>query len=334
MNRRTLWQLSLSLIVLGALPDRPAQAWNEFGHMVVAKLAYDRMDDGLKGRIAAILAAHPHYDEFLARNCPPAVPVAEWAFLRASIWPDWIRPRPKDPRGSRVTMYHRPVDHYINIPIIHPADQERFKNLQPDPDRHDALAAFRQRLTELTLEQTTTADKAVALCWILHIVGDIHQPLHAAALFAADFPEGDRGGNSFCVRIEGSVQRLHTFWDGALGAVPGRDDDGVERQARLYGKIRDTLQSLPRLGDASSHAADLANHTTFPSWADESHRWAKSVAYRNCEQRWKPAGTDGSLPVDAPPVDSQYAPAARELSQYRAQLAGHRLATKLAAALR
>ena len=63
-------------------------------------------------------------------------------------------------------------------------------------------------------QSAADADKAVALCWILHLTGDLHQPLHTVALFSrGHFPAGDRGGND--IRIERSPRptNLHAVWD-------------------------------------------------------------------------------------------------------------------------
>jgi hypothetical protein len=58
-------------------------------------------------------------------------------------------------------------------------------------------------------------DKAVALCWILHLAGDLDEPLHTVALFSAElFPAGDRGGNLIEVDLNGDVRNLHAVWDG------------------------------------------------------------------------------------------------------------------------
>jgi S1/P1 Nuclease len=60
--------------------------------------------------------------------------------------------------------------------------------------------------------------KAIALAWLFHLVGDIHQPLHTAQLFTVEYPEGDRGGNDICVRVTqaGQPMDLHRFWDGVI----------------------------------------------------------------------------------------------------------------------
>jgi S1/P1 Nuclease len=60
--------------------------------------------------------------------------------------------------------------------------------------------------------------KAIALAWLFHLVGDIHQPLHTAQLFTVEYPKGDRGGNEICVRVTqaGQPLDLHRFWDGVI----------------------------------------------------------------------------------------------------------------------
>jgi hypothetical protein len=49
--------------------------------------------------------------------------------------------------------------------------------------------------------QNDPEPKAIALAWLFHLVGDIHQPLHTAQLFTVDYPQGDRGGNEICIRV-------------------------------------------------------------------------------------------------------------------------------------
>src|SRR5262249_45029524 len=67
-------------------------------------------------------------------------------------------------------------------------------------------------------------NRAVALCWLLHTVGDIHQPLHSSALFTrtlfspATHAEGDRGGNRITL-IPNPTNNLHSVWDDAPGST-------------------------------------------------------------------------------------------------------------------
>ena len=67
--------------------------------------------------------------------------------------------------------------------------------------------------------QTPDAPRA-KLSFLIHFLGDVHQPLHCATRFTADdFPKGDRGGNDFMIKLSGhsSAVALHTFWDDLLG---------------------------------------------------------------------------------------------------------------------
>src|SRR5206468_2522083 len=67
-------------------------------------------------------------------------------------------------------------------------------------------------------KQASPNDRAMLLAWLFHDVGDIHQPLHSAALFSTRlFREGDRGGNSIKTKQSGN---LHALWDN----FPGRTD--------------------------------------------------------------------------------------------------------------
>jgi S1/P1 Nuclease len=68
------------------------------------------------------------------------------------------------------------------------------------------------------MKETDPERKAIALAWLFHLVGDMHQPLHTAQLFTVDYPQGDRGGNEICVRVTqtGQPMDLHRFWDGVI----------------------------------------------------------------------------------------------------------------------
>jgi S1/P1 Nuclease len=67
----------------------------------------------------------------------------------------------------------------------------------------------------ITKTETDPQRKAIALSWLFHLVGDIHQPLHSIQIFTTDYPNGDRGGNEICVRPTqtSDAMPLHIFWD-------------------------------------------------------------------------------------------------------------------------
>ena len=79
-------KLILSLVTLLFLSS-PAMAWNDKGHMVVAKLAWDRLTPAERTAAIGILTAHPHYKEFLAVGRHDNIPDDQWVFMRAATWP-------------------------------------------------------------------------------------------------------------------------------------------------------------------------------------------------------------------------------------------------------
>src|SRR5258707_14605408 len=65
--------------------------------------------------------------------------------------------------------------------------------------------------------EATPEEKSIQLCWLEHLIGDIHQPLHTCTLVSAEHPKGDKGGNDDGIRVDGKVMNLHSFWDEVLG---------------------------------------------------------------------------------------------------------------------
>ena len=342
MNRCVMF---LVAAVLPAWLPVAAHGWNSIGHMAVSKLAYDRLSDGQKTRLFGLLKSHPHYELFLAAGRPAEAAEVEWVIVRTSVWPDWVRPRDKgqqkDPRGAEVTRYNRPEDHYVNVPLIDPKDADAFagKTLI-DPDLTNILDALKQRSNEVRTKSTAAADKAVALCWIFHLVGDIHQPLHNVAFFSNKFRKGDLGGNLFGVRAAGQLVKLHAFWDNVLGDDPNYADDSANHQARIYREALAVADGLRARELTAAEQALLIKNTTFASWSQEGYELAKTVGYRKSGpdgQTVPLAGVvvpfKGPIPDEAQEVGEDYIKTARAVAEARAVLASHRLAQRMQALL-
>lgn len=87
----------------------------------------------------------------------------------------------------------------------------------PTPNAEDRITLFAQTIASTT---ATDALKSYDLTWLIHLVGDIHQPLHATTRFTADAPSGDEGGNLVSVSCSSSADcpsELHAVWDDVLG---------------------------------------------------------------------------------------------------------------------
>ncbi len=125
-------------------------------------------------------------------------------FMLAARWANDIRTRDK-PQS-------RPAWHYINLPFK-PKGQPASVQIR-DPDPVNILTAMAEN-ESMVKKHADPERRAIALAWLFHLVGDIHQPLHTAQLFTTDYPQGDRGGNLICIRVTqaGQPMSLHRFWD-------------------------------------------------------------------------------------------------------------------------
>jgi hypothetical protein len=327
--------LALAGLIVLALP-RTAPAWNSVGHMAIAKLAYDQLADADKLRAYELLKRHPHFELFLAAGRPAGVEEPEWVFMRAAVWPDWVRPRDKDPRGPAVTKYHRSEDHYVNVPFIDPKDEAAFAGKRlVSPDLMNVICALKQRCNEVRGRTVADEDKAIAICWILHLIGDIHQPMHGVAYFAdaPAFRDGDLGGNKIAVKANGKGTNLHAFWDNVLGDDPRYTDDSADRQVRIYNQALAVATALRGKELDAVDKERLDKDKTFQSWTDESFELAKTVAYQKGDG-------SGILPIvesrfgqptpdSAPELGEPYIQKAKAVAEARAMMAGRRLADRL-----
>jgi hypothetical protein len=335
--------VATSLILLSLWLASPARAlaWHHAGHMTIAKIAYQELSAPQKIAIAKVLKAHPHYARYLIDERPAEVSEGEWAFMRAAVWPDWVRPdwprifklNPR-PDGEEVARkYNRGTWHYINFPIVVAEDPPVTapKNLPP-PDYDSkgepghVLSALQKSMTMLRAADMSDECKAIYLCWLLHLAGDLHQPLHASTLISRQFPYGDQGGNLFLVSVQngGPAVNLHFFWD-ALLFGPEASFKDIEAKAEELRRTPELQRDkLPELGSGG-----------FKAWADESFELARKVAYRDGRLQGRRAKGKADLKeIKAPLIPEDYAPAAARVASRRMVLAGYRIADQLALVFR
>jgi hypothetical protein len=311
--RRVLLALAAVVVALPALPA-PAGAWDDVGHMTVASIAWQRLTPGARARAVALLRAAPP-DAGLTQLRPNSGgPEARdrALFVRAATWADLVKDRRE---AERFRRYHHAGWHYANTywrldasgrAVEVPGLADDGENVV---ERIDALSAA------VRDERRPPADRAIALAWLLHLVGDVHQPLHASSRVTARQPEGDRGGNG--VRL-GSTN-LHAVWDDAMDRSPGRRPGapGGRRQG-----------ADAKLGRAEEWAARLARAFPADRWrvsvAEPSPaRWARESLV--LAQRHAYAGIADSMPA----VPAGYRERVRRTAEPQVTLAGYRLAVLL-----
>ncbi len=298
----------LAVALLVVLSGRAA-AWNERGHMVVARLAWRHLSDGQRARVVAVLKKHPHYDRYLAAQRPDGFTDDEWVFLRAATWADWVR-------GDR--DYDRPTWHYVNHPVVPPGSAVKASDHEPPPGQENVVTQLAAAADNVRTR--TDAEQAVALTWLFHLVGDVHQPLHCTAVYSEQFPRGDQGGNLAFIRIRSSPVKLHAFWDGLLGTGTTAGNIGTdvrEIEAVLAAKAADVRQ-------------ELDSHPTFESWGREGQDLTRGVAY--LDGRLKVAASTArriEADTDVPTAPEDYAPTCGRVARVQVGKAGLRLADQL-----
>lgn len=294
------------LVLISALAPAPAHAWDELGHRVIARIAWNQMTPAARARAIELLRSAPPRSAIGAlrpRSDPSGTQAREW-FGMASVWPDLIRDR--DHPGF---VYGHGDWHYVNL--FWESGRFRARD-RPDIPRAGQLTGQLRRISaSLADPSVPDSAKAVDLAWALHLVGDVHQPLHNSARITAEEPEGDRGGNLF--RLAGFYpdNNLHAYWDALVSrAFPWRpgmrsDDDYV---GAIAAQIEDDYPP-------SRFRKGLLEHD-FDGWASEGVRIAQEAAY----PRWLRRDERASR---------RYGARAWGAAEPRVALAGYRLAELL-----
>jgi len=155
--------------------------------------------------VKAILQKNPWYEtRWKARLEEAHTDADEMLFMLAARWAD-------DVRTTDRAQYHRGLWHYINFPFK-PGNQPETVQTKP-PEAENILTAL--TANERIAKTENNSERAIALTWLFHLIGDVHQPLHTAQLFTTTYPNGNRGGNEVCIRTmpNRKAMDLHQFWE-------------------------------------------------------------------------------------------------------------------------
>ena len=207
-------------------------AWWEKAHKMVCDEAYKLLTVSAKEYIDPLIEEHE-------------------SFGIACLWADWIKN--DDRKDTRIW-------HYINLP-----DSEQNIYKTKCPENGCLIAAFHKQVNIFNDNSLTIRERAEALWFIGHFVGDVHQPMHVG------YPE-DRGGNDHKLEFEdGTLTNMHSVWDGQI----------IEHMDSLLGKeylLIGVTKKIDKFLD-NHHSAEIE------AWAQESRDIAmqKSVGYRNNE---------------------------------------------------
>jgi len=244
-----------------------AFGWGGEGHSLVARIAWSELTPSVQAKVTEILG--------------PGVTIQSVA-----SWADQIRNQ-----RSQSGPWH-----YIDIPINQP-----HLDMARDCPKGDCVITkieeFQKKLRDPAVQGV---ERREALLFLIHFVGDMHQPLHSS-------DNADKGGNDVHVVLNGRPTNLHSVWDSGLLGLMGKEDELFP----VYEK------------DAAKHERKWARGSV-SDWAEESHKEAQKITY-------------GRLPKAAAgaaiTIDEKYDKKAEPLVKLQIEKAGVRLAHVLNEAL-
>jgi hypothetical protein len=287
--------------------------WNKPAHEVTALVAYAQLrhsHEDIIEAVARLMAAHPASGSFKHRMESGGATrelQLQRLFMEMAQWPDEVR------KAGQFHEYNRPTWHYINIPFVPRASV--LKAQTTDRALENIFTAFSENVRIATDRTQTLQDRSVALCWMFHLIGDVHQPLHTTALFDSLYPDGDRGGNLVSVHVtpHGKSINLHAFWDGAV--------IGSQRAQSVSNKAFTLISNYPPNRFPQLTTRTYKDAATFEHWGrQESHQLALSVAYANV-----------AYDDNASLLGEAYVRRAKNVANAQVALAGYRLAQVLIA---
>lgn len=287
-------------------------AWDDAGHKITAWIAWNQMTPKVRAKVSEILLSAPedsHLSSFFLQDSRSLDARQRELFMIASTWPDIVRDR-KFP--NRYQRYHRGDWHYVNVFWKKENGRSVMLELQ-DVNAGRATEKLYEFEKAIADPKLSDADKAIAIAWILHIVGDIHQPLHASGRVTDLEPKGDQGGNLFLLTPEGTPRdqqvNLHWFWDSIVGRnVPRHGDDCDDSYLpQFVGGFQSRYPALKY--------QDIKDGK-FDEWKMESARLAMDEVFPDTLVR-------NRMPSE------EYKKNAMRISEERLALAGHRIAAML-----
>jgi hypothetical protein len=296
-------------------------AWGPIGHMTVAYVAYQKLTPASKSRIRDLLKLNPDY-----ANWEKQVPAGTSAddhdmmlFMMAATWADDIKgdpkysddgPDPNTPDGPSSSqnlgysdLYRHRYWHFIDTPFS--PDHTALPSI-PAPNAQAEIVAFRAVLASSQPDELKSYD----LVWLLHLIGDVHQPLHATTRVTQSDAKGDAGGNKVTL-VGSTASNLHTYWDD----IPGSDCKFCADKTHCVDRAIVLGQHLKAASSKAGHNIDTA------AWIQESFDYARTEVYET------PIGP-GDGPYTIAPW-SAYDVGAHRLAEKRMAVAGARLAQLL-----
>lgn len=263
-------------------------AWNNVGHRVIATIAYSQLSPYEKRELQTWIKPLRYYYPFFQD------------IQALATWPDWIK-------GQGVKAFN--TWHYVNRPY----GLNNYKiQTHYHSDSSNIIWAIGQSEIVLVSKKSNPVMRWEFLAFLIHCVGDIHQPFHTISAYSVVHPQGDEGGNDFMVLDrEYGKQSLHFLWDNGLGLFNHGGKKSLVKGSEL---ANDFMKRFP-----PSYFGKKISILDPEAWAKESYGLAVEVGYGTQEGK---------------PLSKDYIIRGQSLIMEQVTLSGYRLARILKAVIR
>ena len=307
MKKVCLYVLFLATLTAGTVTS--TFAWDEVGHKITAYIAWQQMTPAVRDAVIKLLTSVPEDSQlgtfYASYGSRTEESRKREFFMLAATWPDIIRDRNFD---TRFKKYAHSNWHYTDTPWT-----EKNGKVEQVVLQGEGGLALEKIIEFIKLESNPNAkdaEKGIAIAWLEHLIGDMHQPLHASARITDREPKGDQGGNLFLITPEGTPrdkqENIHWFWDSIV--VRSEPNDKDECDADYIDPIaRDVMKKYP----FSKMESRLALGDP-EQWKRESFEIASTKVYTPDLKRFE-------MPSNA------YKKAAMKIAEERLALAGYRM---------
>ncbi len=290
MNARRMPLVVAAVLAAICLSGRRVEAWGVEGHVIVARIAELNLSDKAKQAIAGLLPD---------MGFSNSTSISDTAFVS---YADMVK------HNSNFPQYKTsPPWHFVDIPVEPKTDYDPAIHCKDQQCALERIEQFKKVLADKTQPKKKRQE---ALLFLVHLVGDLAQPLHCAT-------RGDNGGNGLKVSYlgnDGHHLNLHAVWDINLVRENLVSFDPMKTAASFNDSIKDEERQ------------EWAKKGT-KEWMMESYELARTKAYRK-------ADGDTSLPkVGTVDLDETYVKQNRDVVALQLKKGGIRLAKVLNDAL-
>lgn len=254
-----------------------AFGWGDTGHRIVGKLAENYLTEKAKKNLSSIMGRE--------------------SLARAATWPDEIRSWPDDTYAYAIPW------HYVDVP-----DGKTYSETEKSP-KGDIIHGIGVQEKKLKNSEASAKEKKEAVRFLVHFVGDIHQPLHVGN-------GTDRGGNWCMVKWFGKVANLHEVWDEKV----------IDQVGLSYSEYAEDLLNRIR-SEYTEKEINSIQSADVLQWASESQE-LRDQTYPNADREYCGKNVRKSKVV-FPNIEYTYQFIARPIVEKRLMQAGLRLAARL-----